>query len=126
MFPERGSQSYSVAPALGTPGRKGPLRFEEGVGTDPDIPRDFLRGAFFDTSSAPGRINYNNAEAQYKRPEETMRERLHVGSASWIEAPSVLREFTQGAFAGYGEPSYERSMNPGTRIQRREPTIVTD
>jgi hypothetical protein len=62
----------------------------------------------------------------YKYPEETMRERAHVGSASWIEAPSVLSEFVQGSMAGDGMPSFEYEYNSGGRMNRMNPTVVND
>jgi hypothetical protein len=75
----------------------------------------------------PGRINYNNPDAVYKHADETMRERAHIGSAAWIEAPGMLSDFVQGAGAGQGPPAFEMVQNPLThRMNRPSPTIVTD
>ena len=125
MNPERADQAYQRTLGPSVPGTKGPLRFEEGVATDTDVPNDFARGAYFDPSSGP-RPGYNNPEMLYKHAADTMRERAHVGSAAWIEAPSVLGEFVQGSRAGYGDVHYERVFDPGTRIQRIHPAVIQD
>jgi hypothetical protein len=111
--PETGYEA-TIAPSI--PMNKGPLRFEEGVATDTDIPVEFGKGAYGDGSGSvftgwPG-----------KSPEETERERAHVGSASWIEAPSELSEFVQGASSDH--PTFERVAGSETRIQRWNPTRV--
>jgi hypothetical protein len=126
MFPERSPVMFETDYAPSIPGNKGPLRFEEGVATDTDVPNDFAVGAYVDTASAPGRQNHNNPEMFYKHPEDTMRERAHVGSASWIEAPVVLSDFVQGAMAGDGMPRFEREMNTGAHMNRPNPTVVFD
>jgi hypothetical protein len=116
--PETG---YESAIANNT-ARRGPLRFEEGVATDTDIPMEFGRGAYGDTAGdARGR---QTMAGMLKTPEETMRERVHMGSASWIEAPSELSEFVQGAMADH--PSFERVQGSETRILRHNPTCVND
>lgn len=112
----------TVAPSI--PGNRGPLRFEEGVATDTDVPRDFGQGAYMDTAPSPMRQNHNNPEMFYKYPEQTMAERAHVGSASWIEAPSVLSEFVQGSIAGDGMPTFEMTYNTGMHMNRPNPTRV--
>ena len=43
QFPERAPQSYEVKGA-GNAERRGPLRFEEGIATDTDVPNDFQVG----------------------------------------------------------------------------------
>lgn len=91
----------------------GPRRFEEGVQSDRDIPNDFQRGAYGDTAPYRGASAATNPEHVFKRAEETMRERAHVGSASWIEAPEMLGDFVQGAVAGDSEPSFEYAYNSG-------------
>lgn len=125
MNPERTPVSYQRTVAPQIPGNKGPLRFEEGIATDTDVPTDFARGAYFDTSQGP-RPGYNNPEMLYKHADETMAERAHVGSAAWVEAPTFLGEFVNGSRAGYGDIHYERVFNPGTRIQRVHPAVVPD
>ena len=79
-----------------------------------------------DPTSAPGRDNHNNPEMFYKHAMDTMRERAHVGSASWIEAPTVLSDFVQGAMAGDGMPSFEYEYNTGGKMNRPNPTVVSD
>jgi len=111
--PETG---YEVAYAPSIPGTKGPLRFEEGVATDTDVPFEFGRGAYEDTIGAV----YTGTTI--KDPMETMRERAHVGSATWIEAPIVLADFVQGA--GMDHPSFELVVGSEARIQRWNPTRV--
>ena len=127
MFPEKSPTVFERTLAPSIPMNKGPLRFEEGIATDTDVPNDFAQGAYLDTSSAPGgRMNHNNPEMFYKHPMDTMRERAHVGSASWIEAPTVLSDFVQGSMAGDGMPTFEREMNTGAYMNRPNPTVVFD
>jgi hypothetical protein len=71
-------------------------------------------------------MNHNNPEMFHKYAEETMRERAHVGSASWIEAPEVLGEFVQGSTAGDMMPTFERTMNSGGHMNRPNATVVYD
>ena len=75
--------------------RRGPLRFEEGIATDTDVPNDFRRGAYADTAN-------ELPVTCIKGSGETMRERVHMGSSTWIEAPSLLSEFVHGAHGGFG------------------------
>jgi hypothetical protein len=107
---------YEVAYAPSIPGNKGPLRFEEGVATDTDIPMEFGRGAYGDG------VGTVYTGTNIKTPEETLSERAHVGSASWIEAPQQLQEFVQGA--GSDHPNYERVQGSESRIYRWNPTRV--
>ena len=64
QFPERGPEvgSHGFERVIGpdVPNQRGPLRFEEGVATDTDVPHDFAIGSQVDVSSAPGRANHNN------------------------------------------------------------------
>lgn len=102
--------------------RRGPLRFEEGVATDTDIPFEFGRGAYGDTEGDfRGR---QTMSGMLKPPVETMRQKVHVGSASWIEAPLELSEFVQGASADH--PSFERVYGSESRIRRVNATVVSD
>ena len=55
MFQEREPAMFERTMAPSIPMNKGPLRFEEGIATDTDVPNDFSRGAYFDTSSAATR-----------------------------------------------------------------------
>lgn len=122
LFPEKSPNFYERRLASGLPGERGPLRFEEGVATDTDIPSDFGVGVAQGQPN-PARPGHN-AKVDTKYADETMQQRAHVGSASWIEAPTVLAEFADGSFAGYGEPRYDRAFNDGTRAQRLNPTVV--
>ena len=126
LFAERSPQAYELAFAANPAGNRGDMRFEEGIGTDTDVPNDFVRGAFMDPTSIPGRLSYNNPEAQYKHADETMAERAHVGSASWIEAPAMLSDFVAGAGAGQTPPQFEMVVVPGGFMYRRAPTVIDD
>ena len=57
-----------------------------------------------------------------KTPEETTRERAHVGSASWIEAPVALGEFVQGAQSDH--PTFERVQGSEARLVRNNAARV--
>lgn len=126
MFPEKSPTMFERGFAPSIPMNKGPLRFEEGVATDTDVPNDFARGAYADPAPSPMRMNHNNHDMFFKYPEETMRERAHVGSASWIEAPEVLSEFVQGSMAGEGMPQFEYTFNSGMHMNRPNHTVVFD
>lgn len=121
-FPEKGTPVFERKGAPSIPGNKGPLRFEEGVATDTDVPNDFSRGAYADTAgNARGKPS---PEMFYKHAAETMRERAHVGSASWVEAPEVLGDFVQGAGSGEGMPTFEYAYNSGLHQARPNATVV--
>lgn len=105
--------------------RRGPLRFEEGLGTDPDVPKDFTVGVMQGYATPPGRPNHN-LNVWEKPAEETMRERAHVGSASWVDSPDLLGEFSQGSFADYADLRYEEVVRNGARQQRVTPAVVQD
>lgn len=124
MFPERAPQMYErkVTDNLE---RRGPLRFEEGIATDTDVPTDFQVGIMSGFASAPGRPN-RNAPVWQKTAAETMSERAHVGSAAWIEAPTFLGEFAHGSFNDYAEQRFEEVIRSGARMQRANPVIVND
>ena len=126
MLPEKGSQQFELGFAPSIPMNKGPLRFEEGIATDTDVPHDFAQGAYMDTAPSPMRQNHNNPEAFYKHAADTMRERAHVGAATWIEAPTVLSEFVQGSVAGDSMPYFEYEYNTGGHMNRPNPTVVYD
>ena len=126
-YAERTGNAFEGKVARSIPGQRGPLRFEEGVATDTDVPSQFARGAYFDTTFAPGRLNHNNPEMVYKHADETMRERAHIGSAAWTDSPAMLRDFVQGAGVGQTPPRYEVVRNPLDRRQNRPAaTIVYD
>jgi hypothetical protein len=123
-FPEKSPQIYErkIADNLE---RRGPLRFEEGVATDTDVPRDFQVGVMSGFAAAPGRPN-RNAPVWQKPAEETLSERAHVGSAAWIEAPTYLGEFAHGSFSNYAEQTVETKLVSGGRTMRLNPTVVND
>jgi hypothetical protein len=104
------------------PTRRGPLRFEEGVATDTDIPNDFGLGAYGDTAGDGRGRSYT----VIKDPATTMRERAHVGSATWIEAPTMLSDFVIGASIGQGPPQFEVEVGSERRLYRLNPAMVND
>jgi hypothetical protein len=111
--------------AASLPGQRGPLRFEEGVATDTDVPDEFILGAQQGYTPAAGRPN-RNAPVHTKTAQETMAERAHVGSAAWVEAPDYLSEFSGSAFEDHGSNVYEEVMRNGARQQRPNPAQVQD
>lgn len=94
-FPETADRSYEQRTQTNT-ARKGVLRFQEGVATDTDVPNEFVRGAQQGYTTPPGRPNHN-LNVFEKSPEETTRERAHMGSAAWEEAPAFISAFAGGA-----------------------------
>jgi len=124
-FPERPGTVYDRKMASALPGQRGPLRFEEGVATDTDVPNEFSKGASQGYQPAAGRPN-RNAPVHTKTAEETMKERAHVGSASWVEAPDHLSEFSGGAFADHGKNEFEEVIRNGARQQAANPAVVRD
>jgi len=125
MFPERPGNVYDRKMSAAVPGQRGPLRFEEGIATDTDVPNNFQMGAMQGYGSAPGRMNHNMNVFE-KSPEETMAERAHVGSAAWVEAPTVLQEFAADAFADHGENVFEEVVRNGGHAMRMNPAVVHD
>jgi hypothetical protein len=123
-FPERSPQIYERKMTMNDE-RRGPLRFEEGIATDTDVPTDFQKGVMSGFAAAPGRPNRNMPVWQ-KPAAETLSERAHVGSAAWIEAPTFLGEFAHGSFTNYAEQTFEEKIVPGSRMQRMNPTVVND
>ena len=123
-FPERAPQVYERKGADNTT-RRGPLRFEEGVATDTDVPSDFQKGMQQGFATAPGRPN-RNANVFEKPAAETLAERAHVGSAAWTEAPTFLGEFAHGTMNDYSAAQIETVARSGGRAQRVSPTVVND
>jgi hypothetical protein len=124
-FPERPGTVYDRKFSPATPGQRGPLRFEEGIATDTDVPQEFTKGAMQGYVPAPGRPNRNQNVFE-KLPEETMRERAHVGSAAWVEAPQNLSEFAAGGFADHGDNRIEREFRNGGHQNPQNPAVVND
>ena len=84
-----------LAPWRGAPDRRPghpSCRYEEGLGFDTNLPVEFLVGL----SNGSGGLPNHNANVFEKYPEETFRERAHVGSAAWVEAPDHLGSFVDG------------------------------
>jgi len=124
-FAERPGTVYDRKFSPATTGNRGPLRFEEGIATDTDVPSEFTKGAMQAYTPAANRPN-RNANVFEKLPEETMRERAHVGSAAWVEAPSHLSEFSGGAFADHGKNEFQEVKRDGGHQQRLNPSVVND
>lgn len=124
-FPERAPVMYERKVASALPGERGPLRFQEGLGTDTDVPNEFSKGALQGYITPAGRPNHNE-NVWEKYPEETMRERAHVGSAAWVEAPTFLSEFAGGSFADYGTIEYTQIDRGEGRKMRGNPATVND
>jgi len=125
-FDENGANFYERQIAPNIPGNRGPLRFEEGIATDTDVPQDFIRGMTEGAIPAPGNPNHVNSDTLFKHAADTMRERAHVGSAAWIDAPTFLGEFAHGAMDNSAEQVYEQVDRSGRRYGRRAPAVVTD
>lgn len=124
-YPEAQQTVFERNMAPSIPMNRGPLRFEEGTAMEAEVTTDFGQGAYGDTAPAPTRVNHANRNALYKPAEQTMRERAHVGSASWIEAPDVLSDFVTGAVAGDGMPQFELAQNSGMHMNRPNPVRVS-
>ena len=124
-FPEVPTYVYERKMGPNTPMGRGPLRFEEGIATDTDVPNDFQAGMADGYGSAPGRPNHN-MKVDTKWPEQTMAERAHVGSAAWVEAPTYLGEFARGSFSDYADVQWEEVIRSGQRYMRLNPAMVED
>jgi hypothetical protein len=124
-FPERTGTVYERKMSAAQAGLRGPLRFEEGVATDTDVPNDFQLGLNQGYDTPAGRPNHN-LNVMEKYPEETMRARAHVGSAAWVEAPAYVAEFSNGTFSDYAEIKIEEVFRSGSRYQRMNPAAVAD
>lgn len=124
QFPERSPQNYEMKGADNAT-RRGPLRFEEGIATDTDVPADFQKGMMQGSAVAPGRPN-RNAPVWQKPAAETLAERAHVGSASWVEAPTFLGEFAHGTMNDYSAAKIETVARSGGRTQRMSATVIND
>ena len=127
-YPERPGTIYERKAAPNQSGQQGPARFYENLASDTDIPRDFELGVMQGYKTA-GRPNHNQ-NVYEKWPAETMKERAHVGSAAWVEAPTYTGEFAHGTGMA-AERKYEQvnrgAPNPsGRRYERRNPAEVMD
>ena len=122
--PEREGNTYERKMSPATPGLRGPLRFEEGVATDTDVPNEFQTGINqgYATASRPN----HKAAVHTKTAEETMGERAHVGSAAWVEAPTFIAEYEEGNFSDYATAEFQEVDRNGSRYQRPNPARVND
>jgi len=125
QFPEKTPVSYERKFSPAQPGLRGPLRFEEGIATDTDVPNEFQNGASQGYITPPGRPNHNQNVFE-KYPEETMAERAHVGSAAWVESPNFLNNFSEGAFGNTAEQRFEEDIRSGGHYMRMNPATVVD
>jgi len=125
QYPERPGNSYERKMSPATPGLRGPLRFEEGLASDTDVPNDFQVGLDQGYETPDGRPNHNQNVFE-KYADETMRERAHVGSAAWVEAPTFLGEFAQGNFGDHSTVVIEEAIRSGSRQERMNPASVND
>jgi|SRR5690242_7596931 len=126
-YPERdrGAAKYEAKAATNS-SRRGPLRFEEGIATDTDVPSGFTTGVMSGYETAPGRPNHNKA-VWIKTPAETMAARAHVGSASWIDSADMLGEFMGGVNVnGNSARRYEQVNRSGGRYERLHGAVVSD
>lgn len=116
------SSVYERKMAPDAPGGRGPLRFEEGLATDTDLPFEFVNGMRqgYVTDSRG-----HNANVYEKPAAETMRERVHVGSAAWVEAPTYLSGFSGGT-SNEAERNYIQVDRSGGRYERHNPAQVRD
>jgi len=125
QFPEKVGATYERKMSPAQPGLRGPLRFEEGIATDTDVPSDFQLGLDQGYDTPPGRPNHN-INVMEKYAEETMKQRAHVGSAAWVEAPTYLAEFSQGNFGDHSQLMIEEVIRDGGHQQRLNPASVAD
>jgi len=125
QFPEHVGAVYERKMAPGAPGLRGPLRFEEGLATDTDVPNDFQRGMAEGGISAPGHPNAVNSDTTYKHADEVYRERAHVGSAAWVDSPMYLGSFAGGAGEG-NVIEYVQEQRAGGRYETLNAAVVTD
>lgn len=123
QFPETSPYMYERKMAPSVPGNRGPLRFEEGLATDTDIPNDFQRGMM--EAGQPGPGGGVSPETQYKHANETLAERAHVGSAAWVDSPPCLGAFAAGAGEG-DRIEYVDEIRSGQRMEYLNAAVVQD
>jgi hypothetical protein len=124
LAPERVPTFYEAKMAPNAPGGRGPLRFESGVATDTDIPNEFVYGMQQGYITAPGRPNHN-ANVYEKPAEQTIQERIHMGSAAWTSAPTMLGDFAAGA-GPEAERRFVEVDRSGMSYMRVNPARVID
>lgn len=122
--PERFSPVFEGKIAPDTPGKLGPNHFQEGLGTDPSVPNDFMQGVMSGYETSPGRPNHNKV-VWIKPAAETVRERLHAGSAAWTEAPECTGPFA-AATGSEAERKFIVERRSGGKQARHNPACVQD
>ena len=122
-FPERVTNVIEAKIAPNMPGGHGPDRFQEGIASDTDVPNDFTLGVRqgYETGARPN----HNLNVFEKYPDETMRERAHVGSASWVEGPDYLGAFAGGT-SNEAERCYIAVQRSGGHYMRPSKAVVND
>jgi hypothetical protein len=123
--PENAPNVYETKMAPSIPGNRGPLRFEEGIATDSDIPSDFQRGMMESGMGVGPGQNGVDPNTQYKHADETLRERAHVGSASWVDSPMYLGSFAGGSGEG-NVVEYVQESRDGSRYENVNAAVVRD
>lgn len=123
QFPEYVGPVYERKLAPAAPGLRGPLRFEEGLATDTDIPNDFQRGMTEGGITAAG--GSVSPATTNKSAEEVYKERAHAGSAAWVDSPAYLGGFAQGAGEG-NRIEYVQENRSGGRYETLNAAVVTD
>lgn len=126
-YPERDRGAVNYEAKMGANSeRRGPLRFEEGIATDTDVPSDFQTGAMQGYRTAPGRPNHNMS-VFIKPAAETLRARAHVGSAAWLDSVGMNGEFMHGVQVDSNAAKrFEQVNRSGGRYERLHSAIVTD
>lgn len=112
--PEKFAPVFERVTAPSKTGNKGVVHFYEGVATETGVPQDFRQGSVADTHGDSR--GHQTVETFFKRADQTTRERAHMGSASWIEAPALLGDFVSGTKSGdqgTAVGGWERAFNSG-------------
>lgn len=125
MYAERDPTHYERKMAPNAGFQQGPLRFEEGVATDTDVPADFEVGVMQGHAVDPRNPN-DNQKVDTKWPEETVQQRAHVGSAAWTQAPTFLDNFVEGSFVDSENVTYAQVVRDGRSYRRANPADVID
>lgn len=99
------------------------VMFEEGIGWDSDVPREFMIG--MSHGDAPGPQPNRNQVVWTKTREDTMRERAHPGSASWVDSPPHLQSFVDGT-SDDRRGSYAFDIRDGGHYSRPNPAHIYD
>ena len=115
------ASGYEHALAVNTT-RRGPLRFEEGVATDTDIPNDFGVGAYGD----PGGDGRGRSFTCRKDPAMTMPSAHMSARRRGSRLRRCCSDFVIGASAGQAGPQFEMELGSEQRLIRLNPAQVND